>query len=71
MELLTYILLLIIVILIYFLLKKERVLGIKIENNETQGLQKRISKNIQYQKILLEVSNNTMNRQEYFSTRKY
>jgi len=57
MELLTYILLLIIVILIYFLLKKERVLGIKIENNETQGLQKRISKNIQYRENLFNLLN--------------
>ena len=31
----------------------------------------RISKNVQYNEILLEVSNNTMNKKEYFSTMKH
>ena len=31
----------------------------------------RISNNVQYKEILLEVSNNTTNRKGYFSTMKY
>ena len=30
-----------------------------------------MSKYVQYKEILLEVSNNTMNRKKYFSTMKY